>query len=440
MSNWWNKTTKISFARSGEYAYTSAKFSTKIVKLSNFYSVTSNWKKYLIACIVGMFIGVGTLFFVEVTGLYAGGTAAFFQGIARLINVAIQKKFGEQDWIDIVYNSLFWGMYFTMNLIIFTLLYKKLNRQCIIISFIYLVSTQLTGFLLSMIPNIDNITIFGNTSTVNENLKKFGVQCIIYNPNIWPTTTYDVAWGRYNWDILITDPNSPNLPEPTVYYVFSANIVKSFLLIVYAFAYSLISSVGNAILYIIGGSSAGSEMVALYLSEEKNKDVTYSLKISQSVNLFLGALLGSYASGIIVNSQYYSGWQYVINANMIGSFIWVLVNSYFLSKLFPSQKVVKIETFTQYSNEIIKKLKEYNYSNPTTVINSTGGYSGMKNNIITTIVPLLEVSSFVKVVRLIDQKCLITVIAVDDCDGNVTLQKHKSVEKIIKKHERKNKQ
>ena len=105
-----------------------------------------------------------------------------------------------------------------------------------------------------------------------------------------------------------------------------------------------------------------------------------------------------------------------------------------------AQKVVKIETFTQYSNEIIKKLKEYNYSNPTTVINSTGGYSGMKNNIITTIVPLLEVSSFVKVVRLIDQKCLITVIAVDDCDGNVTLQKHKSVEKIRKKHERKNKQ
>lgn len=437
MPNQTNKTSKISFGRSGEYTYTSAKFSTKIVKFSNFYTVTRNWKKYLIACIIGVFMGVGTLLFVEATGLYAGGTAAFFQGVARLINVAIQKKFGEQDWIDIVYNILFWGMYLTMNLVIFTLLYKKLNRQCVIISFIYLITTQLTGFLLSMIPNIENVTIFGNTSTVNEALKKYGVQCIIYNPNVWPTTTHGLPEGQYNWDILITDPDSQGLLETTKFYVFSSNIVKSFLLIVYAFAYSLITSVGNAILYIIGGSSAGTEMVALYISEEKNKDVTYSLKISQSVNMFIGAILGSYISGVIINSQYYSGWQYVINANMIGSFIWVIVNAYFLNKLFPSQKVVKIETFTQHTDEIIKKLKEYNYSNPTTIISSTGGYSGMKNSIITTIVPLLDVSSFIKVVRLIDQKCLITAIAVDDCDGNVTLQKHKSVERIIKKHERK---
>ena len=61
----------------------------------------------------------------------------------------------------------------------------------------------------------------------------------------------------------------------------------------------------------------------------------------------------------------------------------------------------------------------------------------MQNNILTTVLPLFEVSSFVKVIRTIDDKCLISTINVDDCDGNISLQKHKSIEKTPITHGRK---
>lgn len=433
-----SKPAKISFARSEEFSYQSVKFSTKIIRLSNFYAITTNWKKYLIACVVGIFMGVGTLFFVEFTGLCAGGTAAIFQGLARLIRVIVVKQMGKQDLAIIIYNILFWGMYLVLNLLILTLLYKKLNRQCIIISFIYLVMAQLTGFLLSLIPNVDNISIFGDTSNVNEHLKSYGVQCIIYSPNVWPSVEgQDISKAKYIWDFdkLITNPK--DVPDQVMFSVFSLNIVKSFLLIIYALVYAMITSVCNAILYIIGGSSAGSEIVALYLSEEKNKSVTYSLKLFQIISLFFGTLFGAYLSGVFIYAPYYAGWQYILSANLVASFIWIFANSFIINKLFPSQKIVKIEVFTQKAKEIISELKKYNYSHPTTIINSIGGYSGMQNNILTTVLPLFEVSSFVKVIRTIDDKCLISTINVDDCDGNISLQKHKSIEKTPITHGRK---
>ncbi len=426
MKNHIGEHNQIVFGRTGEFSHTNTKFSTKIVKFSIFFNISKNWVRYLIAFIIGIIMGVGTLLFVEVTGLYAGGSAAFLQGIARLVYVAVQKNVTKQDWTYFIYNILFWGMYLTMNIVIFILLYKKLNRQCIIITSIYLVTTQIVGFLLSLIPNINEFTIFGNTSTVNKNLGSYGVQCIIYNPNIWPEINSSVYPYKYNWDHLFTDPYF--VSDSVKQDIFSANIIRSFLLIVYGFIFSIITAVGNAILYIIGGSSAGTEMVALYVSEEKNKDVTYLLKISQSMCLLFGAILGSYVCGIIVNVKYYSGWQYIINANMVGSFVWILANAFFLERLFPSQKIVKMEIFTCESDEIIKKLREYNCSNPITIINSTGASSRMKNNILVSALPLFEVSTFVRVVRMVDKNCLITTCLLDDCDGRIVLQKHKSVD------------
>jgi hypothetical protein len=89
MSKTNNNTKKISFGRNGEYSNVDVQFSTGLVKLSRFYNVTSNAKKYLIAFVVGIFMGIATLLLVEVTGLYSGGTAALFQGIARLFYVLI---------------------------------------------------------------------------------------------------------------------------------------------------------------------------------------------------------------------------------------------------------------------------------------------------------------------------------------------------------------
>jgi len=42
-------------------------------------------------------MAIGTSLFIEITGLYAGGSAALLQGVARLIYVFIKKCVGEKD-------------------------------------------------------------------------------------------------------------------------------------------------------------------------------------------------------------------------------------------------------------------------------------------------------------------------------------------------------
>ena len=87
-----NSTKKILFGRKGEYSNVDVQFSTGLVKLSRFYNVASNFKKYLIAFIVGAFMGIATLLLVEIVGLYSGGTAALFQGVSRFAYVLIVNR------------------------------------------------------------------------------------------------------------------------------------------------------------------------------------------------------------------------------------------------------------------------------------------------------------------------------------------------------------
>jgi len=100
---------------------------------------------------------------------------------------------------------------------------------------------------------------------------------------------------------------------------------------------------------------------------------------------------------------------------------------------------VKVEVYTQNVEEIVKELKKYNYASPSTIVSSVGGYSGIKNNILMTTLSLFEVPSLVSVIREIDKKCLITANLLNDCDGNISVQRHKHIEEKPKKDVKKTK-
>jgi hypothetical protein len=60
------------------------------------------------AAIFGALLGVFTSLFIENTGLYTGGTGAFFQGIARVVQTSIRKGDSMSDAeLHLLYNSLF---------------------------------------------------------------------------------------------------------------------------------------------------------------------------------------------------------------------------------------------------------------------------------------------------------------------------------------------
>ncbi|MDE7434087.1 MAG: hypothetical protein K2M43_03155 [Mycoplasmoidaceae bacterium] len=67
--------------------------------------------------------------------------------------------------------------------------YFKINKRFAYLSAVYLISLQVFGFLWSLIPNIHNVMVFGDTATVDENLKNFNIQVVAFYPNIFPEIT-----------------------------------------------------------------------------------------------------------------------------------------------------------------------------------------------------------------------------------------------------------
>lgn len=410
-------------------------FSSQIIKLSWFYNITIYKHKIILAIVLGCLLSISTLFLVENPGLYSGGIGSFFQGLARMIALLINgtKKVGyEHTFLDIfIYNCFFWGMYLIFNLSLLAFLSITMNKKFIFLSLAFILSAQLFGFSLALIPGIEKITIFGDATSVNEIQHVNNISCIIFDPNAWPSLPKSISWDTYDWSTI--EYNRNNVSVLVKNDIETENIVRAFILFLYIIVHSLIASFTNSLAFIIGSSTGGTETFSIYLSEIKNKELHSVLKISQLFFMTIGVLLGSYFTNFIVFSDHieiYSTWRYAINANYLAAILWILVNSFVINILYPSKKIVHLEIFTSDVEKILNKLKEVDYTHPTTVIKSFGGYSRKENSVLITVCPVVQVSNLVQAIREIDTRCLISTININDCDGHVKILKYNSKVKV----------
>lgn len=424
-----SKPTAVKFDRSNSY---DVKFSTGITRLSFFYRVKNYKMKVLVVVLLAIFLAVFLALLIENSGLYSGGTAAFFQGIARMIHCVIDKYGNLSDEVNkIIYNLLFWGLYLIFNICLYFALRRKMSRTFLDLSIIYIAVSQVVGMAFSFIPGMESVLILGNTNTVNEALNAKNVQVLIFEPNVWPSGGSESM--SFDWDHLIVD--SKLVPQWVQETVFNTNLSRSFLLVFYAILFAVVQAIVNSVLYIVGASSFGTEAISLYLSESKNKDVGTFIRILQMSMVFMGILLGSYLSSIIAfpeYAKYYASWTYLCSANLVCSFLCTFLYSLLVQYMFPSRKLVKAEVITTKSEGILNALKEADFTHPTTLVDSYGGYSRGKSNILFTVLPVMEIRNFIGVIRQVDDKCLISVTTLSDADGNIALQKHQRKAEDVK--------
>ena len=428
---------KIDFRNEG---IADVQFSSGMVNLSGIYRVRLTWQKCLLAVALGAFFSIATLFFIQNTGLYSGGSTAIFQGLARLVNTVMNVQEYGETITRIVYNLMFWGIYLLFNVGLLLFYMKTMNKEFVYLSAIYVCTSQVLGICLGLIPGIADIQIFGNTSTVNEVLKNSNVECIIFYPNIYPVYVDPTATtaGFFNWTQQLTTANEAWIKSD----ILTENISKSFSLLLYAIMFSFIYAFCNAGIYIIGGSSMGTESLAIYVSEKKNKDVGTMLKTIQMFCLIVGIVVGSYVTGMIAGNSWidknpgcqaslgtYASWQYIINANLVASLIYVFLNGALINALFPTRKLVRVEIFTHEAKKVLDNLRIHKYPHPSTVVNSFGGYSGANNNIIVTVLPVMALTDYINTIREVDKVCLIAVTTLDDCVGRIGLEKHTNLKR-----------
>ncbi|MDE7434085.1 MAG: DUF2179 domain-containing protein [Mycoplasmoidaceae bacterium] len=87
--------------------------------------------------------------------------------------------------------------------------------------------------------------------------------------------------------------------------------------------------------------------------------------------------------------------------------------------------MVRVEIFSSPQNitNINTKLKNIKYTHPSTITDGVGGYSHGKTTVFVTIMQCIELPEFIRVIRSVDQKCLISVVHMADLDGYMTMQK-----------------
>lgn len=405
------------------------RFRSGILKFPSFYSLKSLKMRYFFVIILAIIFGSMTAILVQSTGLYTGGFNACFQGIARFVYAILRKKAGEgvsdinrnQVLIaKVVYNALFWGLYLLLNIPLLIFAYKKIGKTFASLSLTFVIIAQITGFLVgfmkSSISGFNSFQVFGDTTTVDWNLNQYDIKCILFYPNFFPAMR---ANGSFDWSLATTNGASDQIKNMIV----SDNVCKIFILLVYAVAYSLISATIYTIVFIMGGSTAGSDFIVIFWSQEKNKNVGATSIVTQGILMVVGVVFGTYCSSILVNHNVYSSWQYILSANLFISFVWTFMHGTLIDRFFPWRKFVRVEVFSQHTKNINLHLKKINYTHPSTIITAEGGYSGKPTYVYTTICMMVELPTLVREVRSLDDRCLISATTITDIDGYINLQK-----------------
>lgn len=372
---------------------------TGSIKFSKLYRLKT-WQRYIFAGICGTLMAIIVQFLIKNTGLYNTGLSAVIQGFSRFIYTLMTKNGSSPATAELVFNLLFWIVYFILNIPLFLFSYFKIGKTFTKLTVIYLAFNVGIGFALSSIPHVNEVFIFGRTIPEAGN--------------------------------ILTENNVYVLPfyyQDTVGNLFDINHdpIKSFFLFLNALVYGFFSSLFFAILYIIGSCSAGLDFVSIYYAIKKNKNISNMLVIVNSISMVIGATLGSYLSGGLIDSRCYN-WQFFFSANIFASFLSIIIFGIFLSRFFPLNKNVKIEVYTDKIKEVRNYLYDHKYTHALTIYKTTGGYSLHDHYMIQTVAMNIELPRIVKFIRDVDPKCLIIATKLDDIDGTINVYQQGSTE------------
>jgi uncharacterized membrane-anchored protein YitT (DUF2179 family) len=247
---------------------------------------------------MGIVMGIVILFLLKNTGLYNSGLSAIGQGISRFIYTNLQLH-GNTTNAEMIFNILFWGLYFVLNVPFFIFGYLKIGKTFGLLTIVFLFFNTLTGFCLSLIPHINQILILGDTIPIG------------YTGNDHQNFAFagQNVFAHYGVYILPFDFNAnpgviagQNFLSQQIFDS-DADSVRALFLLIYGIAYGLVSAVCYAMIYVVGACTAGLDFVSVYYATVKQKSLGSFLIIFNSLSMVVGASLGSYASAGLIQSQ-----------------------------------------------------------------------------------------------------------------------------------------
>ena len=353
-------------------------FKSSTLRLSKIYSITSQRQKYLMVILIGMIIGFLTLIFLKNTGLYSMGVTAITQGVSRVITSVMVLNKVDKEVVNIVSEFTFWFFILFVNAPLLFFAKKYIGNQFTFLTLAYLLTSAIFPFSISFIPGIQNILLFGNIrSDVFTNLQ-----------NITLLT----------WDALD-----------------SGKVIS---LLFYSLAFPFASVMLYTIVYALGGSTGGSDIVSIYYLKIKLKSLGKILIIINFFCVIIGSFIGSYLSiGLLEKNWNY---QNFFSPNLVCSIINFSIFGFLLQILYPRFRMSSIKVFGQNIEKINEHLDSINCIHSRTISKAIGSYSKKEQYILEMYITIIELGPIIKEIRKIDENAFIVINKNIEIDGNLS--------------------
>lgn len=358
--------------------------------------------QFLGVFILSIFFAFFGMIFVQNTGLYGFGIDAISHGISRLAGSAVVFKGGTEKEARTTFNILFWSINFIINVPLFMIASSKINKNFALLTMLFMIFSTIFGIGFSSIPNSHNWLLMGNP--LNNEFHEA-------TERIVQVTTW-------------THQNDGN---------------KHVSIILYGLLWAVIQGIIAASLLMLNSSRGGFEILIVLRSRNKYKNFGRAFIFANFLSLLFANAIGTYvpASWALLKDYPVAGFEaaqawnidLLFNANFVSSTIMIIVNGFVIDVLFPKYKMVKLEVYTQKTDEILEKFYSLKDNRYAISINSLmGGYSKSEQQSLILNTFYSKASAAVDIITKIDPKAMICMYEIKKMVGHVFTSKRVNAE------------
>ncbi|QJG66731.1 DUF2179 domain-containing protein [Mycoplasma phocoenae] len=351
------------------------------------HNIETRWGKIFITFLMSIFFAIASIVMIQNTGLYGLGVDALSHSIGRFVGYFSLKAGANPALARTIFVILFWGITVLLNIPLIIFSYFKINKNFAIYTFLFIILSSIFGIGFSYIPNSEKWSLFGDV--VNQK-------------------AYSESQGLISIALWTQQDASKHMP-----------------LIIYGVLWAIIYAIVSAVMFIISSSNGGFDVLVVYYSREKFKNLGFFFLIFHILSLNIGNLIGSYIpTSVLIDidpdfnpmTPYDS--HLFFNPDYISGVIMILVNSLVVDILFPKFKLVRVDVMSQNVEEIREAIYSYSAIRFATSISKIeGGFSGNEQKKLSTNCFYMDAHTFTKIVRQIDPDALIIVYPIKKASG-----------------------
>lgn len=328
----------------------------------------SKYRRIILIVLAMLISAIASRYFIIYANIFSSGVAGVSQGIIYTIAEGLDLANLKPEMYITVKNVGFYIVNTFFNLFIFWFTIKKFGRQFAFWS--------LAAFAISVIWGL----FFNYTPGFNS---------AAFIPGFVP------VYSGSNWEqIAVT---------------FAVTAIAGTIA-------GIMTGIATGIIFKLGISGLGFDPISKWLAKEKKISVKKAIFIFSLINSTLWILIGQGITGQITSFSTFI--NSVFNARLVGTVLFLAVNSVAIGWFYPAGKTVEIEINTSKGYVISDQLNTLNYHRGHSIESVIGGRHRSNRQKLKVVLMAEEMYEFINIVSGVDEEAFIIVKQVTGIFGN----------------------